>query len=281
MSTKYAFPKEAIDEFELKKNISFDLLPNQMKSIDEIGATKLTIDQLIKTANILSQEQGFKNYVIEKSKEFRPFSMSLFVFNDAVWRLMEKKEESHDTMLPMATIPWFHWEQGAVSSGNPHGAKRDDLLSSDIHLDPGKSLTVFGTGGDFCGILEGQVASRKRGPRPLLAPVLPGPNNLVPNYEIADIGVNLTLGNIKKTLYPEPSMKMDYTFSEHPKIYYEHGISLSAPGPKFKLKVGRKKPAGLYGDVILLLGKRWHADSDLTEVVEYHIWLSAFHSMLN
>jgi len=281
VSTKYSFPKEALDEFEIKHNISFNLSSVQMRSIEEMGCTKLTIQQLFNTAEILAQNQELANYVNEKSNQFGPFSMSLFVFNDAVWKLMEKKEESHDTMLAMATIPWFHWESAAISPGNPHGVRRDDMLSANILIDPEKSLTIFGTGGDFGGILEGQLADQKRGPRPLLVPVLPGPNNPVPKYDLTDIGVNIAFGNLEKVLYPEPLKKIDYTFSEHPKVFYEHGLSIAASGSKFKLKVGKKKPTGLHGDVMLLLGKRWHVDSDLTDVVEYHIWLTALHSMIN
>ncbi|MHA1906383.1 MAG: hypothetical protein ACW98Y_03735 [Candidatus Thorarchaeota archaeon] len=247
---------------------------------EEKEGTRLTRAQLISVAEQLNQGDSLHSYVQTIADDFNPLSVAVFVFNDAVWKLMEKKEVSTDTMLPMVTIPGFFWKQSSVSQGNPYGSERDSYHKSSCVYNPGKNISIMGSGGDFCGIVEAQLAEHKTRPRPVLAPHLPGPTNPVPRYESDDIGINISLTNISVELYTNPQKRMDYTFSEHPKVFYDHGMALVTDGSNVQLRVGGKKPQNLYGDVWVLFGKRWGPEEDPLKVIQFHVWLNALNACI-
>lgn len=280
MSTKFSFPFVAIHEFEQRNAVSFQLTKEQMISGEEKGSTKLTKDQLLSVAAQINVGTSLDSFVQENADNFNPLSVTLFVFNDAVWKLMDKKEESKDTMLPMATIPGFFWKLAELSQGNRLGVRRDDYHKSSCIFKPNHSLSLMGSGGDFCGIIEAQLADYKPDARPVIAPHLPGPTNPVPKYEAQDIGVSIDLSNISTEIYTNPQKRMDYTFSEHPKIFYEHGIAIVTDGQNVTLRVGGRKPQNLYGDVWVLFGKRWKPESNPVDIIHFHVWLNALYSSL-
>jgi hypothetical protein len=129
-------------------------------------------------------------------------------------------------------------------------------------------------------MLEGQLADQETGPRPVMSPTLPGTKEKVPKYENQEIEVRLDFGNLKTDLYPEPWKAIDYTFSEHPKVFYDHGLSITAEGKKVHLRVGKKKPQPLHGDVFLLFGKNWESDTPGHEKILFHVWLNALSNLL-
>jgi hypothetical protein len=242
--------------------------------------TTLKRQQLYQMAEMLAVNQTLEEFVNSLSDRFQPLSISLLVFNDALWKLMKKKAGSLDTMLPIVTIPFFYWKRTAVTKNNPYGVKRSPTSKSSLHIGHNQSAVLWGLGGEFCGILEGQLADQETGPRPVISPTLPGSTEMVPKYEDQEIEVKLDLGNLKADLYPDPWKTIDYTFSEHPKVFYEHGLSIAAEGKKVHLRVGNKKPQSMHGDVILLLGKHWEPDTPGHVIILFHVWLNALSNLL-
>ena len=90
----------------------------------------------------------------------------------------------------------------------------------------------------------------------------------------------MQFGNLRTNLYPEPSKSIDYTFSEHPRIFYEHVLSVSSEGMQVRLGIGKKKAQPLHGDIILLLGKHWESETSGHEILFYHVWLNALSELL-
>ncbi|KXH77293.1 MAG: hypothetical protein AM326_12515 [Candidatus Thorarchaeota archaeon SMTZ-45] len=228
----------------------------------------------------LSGNEPISDYVTNLTSQFQPLSMSLFVFNDSLWKLMEKKPESINTMLPIVTIPRFYWKESAINPKNPHGVKRDHDSNLNLELELHKYFALKGVGGEFGGILEGRVVDQESGPRPIITPTFPGSKKMVPKYDVQNIEVRMEFGNLRPHLYPSPLKSIDYTFSEHPRVFYEHGLSVSSDGLQVQLGVGNKKAHPLHGDVLLLLGKRWDSDTPRHEILFYHVWLNALSNLL-
>jgi hypothetical protein len=280
VSTRYEFSSKAIDCFEEHTGVTLHLLDEQRKSLDERSCTSLSLDQLFDAAQALDQKNDPWEYVRTGAKEFAPLSLSLYVFNQAVWRLMARKTANQETMLAMATIPWFYWDKEAESERNPFGAKRDARHNSIVDIEPGKSFRIGGSGGNFCGILDGRIAAQRKAGRPILIPNLPESGKLVPYYEPDDVSVILSADGLLSSLYPAPDKRIDYSFSEHPRNFYDHGIQISADGSTVKLQIGNKKPQQMFGEVVVLLGKTWDAETLEERVVQYHTWLAVLHRLI-
>ncbi|MGY5856037.1 MAG: hypothetical protein RTS72_05505 [Candidatus Thorarchaeota archaeon] len=280
MSTRYLFRQEDLEQFEQIHGQILELTKEQNEVLESKGRTTLTKQQLSRMSEDLAGNQTNTEFVNNLAGHFQPLSMSLFVFNDSLWKLMEKKPESMNTMLPIVTIPLFYWKKSAVNQKNPYGVKRDQNNRLSLNIEPHQSVAFQGLGGEFCGILEGQLADRETGPRPVLAPTFPGSKEKVPKYEIQEIKIGMQFGNLRANLYPNPLKSIDYTFSEHPKIFYEHGLSVSSEGKQVQLGIGNKKAQPLYGDVNLLIGKRWVSNAPGHDILHYHIWLNAFSDLL-
>lgn len=280
MSTRYAFNQNALEQFEQISGQKLDLTKKQNYMLEDEAATTLTTQQLRDISENLAGELSIHEFVASLTSQFQPLSMSLFVFNDSLWKLMEKKEDSADTMYPIASIPRFYWKESAINPKNPFGVQRE--LSSDLSLtiEPHKSIVLSGLGGEFCGIVEGQLVGRKIETRPILTPTLPGMTEKVPRYDTQNIEVRLDIRDLKTNLYPSPSKAIDYTFSEHPKVFYEHGLSVLSEGSQVQLRIGNGKARPLHGDAILLLGRRWEPEIPGHEIVLYHAWLNALAGLL-
>jgi hypothetical protein len=280
VSTRYEFSRKAINYFEEDTGISLHIRIDQQKSLDEKGCTALSLDQLLDAAQALDQENNPWEYVRREASDYAPLSLSLYVFNQAVWKLMTKKTVNQETMLAMATIPWFYWDKGVESEKNPFGAKRDTHHNSIVDIEPGKSVKITGKGGNFCGILDGRIAAQRKVGRPILIPNLPESGKLVPYYEPDDVSVILSTNGLASSLYPKPDKRIDYSFSEHPRNFYDHGIQISATDSTVKLQIGNKKPQAMFGETIVLLGKTWDAETLEEKVVQYHTWLAVLHQLI-
>ncbi|MHA1964159.1 MAG: hypothetical protein ACXACG_02975 [Candidatus Thorarchaeota archaeon] len=280
MSTRYLFSQEDLNQFGQIHGQSFELTKEQYEMLGNKGRTTLSKQQLGLVSEALAGNQTTSEFVNSYRDHFQPLSMSLFVFNDSLWKLMEKKPESVNTMLPMATIPLFYWKKTAITPKNPYGVKRDPNSRLSLNIEPHQSVAFQGLGGEFCGILEGQLVDQETGPRPIIAPTFPGPKEKVPKYEFQEIEIRMQFGNLRANLYPNPRKSIDYTYSEHPKIFYEHGLSVSSEGIEVQLGIGNKRAQPLHGDVMLLLGKRWVSDAPGHEILFYHVWLNAFSDLL-
>ncbi len=280
MSSNFLFPLDALQEYEQRNSVSFHITQEQMEEGEERGGTRLRKSQLFSVAKQQNLRDDLQLWVQSLADNFNPLSLALFVFNDAVWKIMQRKEESTDTMLPMVTIPRYFWKQTSISPGNPYGSVRDTFHKTSCLFNPGNTFSIMGNGGDFCGIVEAQVAEQEASRRPVIEPHLPGPTNPVPKYEPQDIGVNVSLTDISVEIYTNPQKRMDYTFSDHPKVFYDHGMALATNGANVQLRVGRKRPQTLYGDVWVLFGKKWRPDTDPLNIIQFHVWLNALYECI-
>jgi len=280
--TNYSFRKEIIESFEREHGISVDLQPNQMDNLVDNGTTSLLLEQIDKLViEMSSSSDSVVEFVENLSEAIEPISMTLLVMNEATWKIMERKPRDADCMLPMVTIPWFHWSESAAASGKPRGIQRQDHGTTKITGEAnGKRIVMSGTGGNFCGILEGRIADPYSGARPLILPGNRGVVKLVPLYEKEDLRVTMNMNGLKTTLYPEPDTKVDYTYSESPRVFYNHGLQLKADGAQVRLCAGKGKEYELKGEVKVLLGKRIKEEDDSSTTLLFHIWLSALNRML-
>ncbi|MGY5861516.1 MAG: hypothetical protein RTU09_04015 [Candidatus Thorarchaeota archaeon] len=282
MSTNFSFRKETIESFEQEHGVSIDLQPNQQDNLGDSGTTSLLLEQIDKLVTEMSRSyDSIFGFIKDHSKAIEPISMTLLVMNEATWKIMEKKPKHADCMLPMVTIPWFHWSGNVVTPRNPEGIQRHDRGTARITgAINGKRIIISGTGGNFCGLLEGRVADPYSEARPLILPGDRGVVGLVPLYEKQDLTVTIDMDGLETTLYSEPDKKVDYTFSESPKTFYNHGLQLKADGAQVHLRVGKGKEYELRGEVKVLLGKHIKEEDDSSTTLLFHVWLSALNRLL-
>lgn len=282
MSTNFSFRKEIIEPFEQEHGVSINLQPNQQDSLVDSGTTSLLLEQIDRLVTEMSpSSDSIVGFIEERSGAIEPISMTLLVMNEATWKIMGKKPRDADCMLPMVTIPWFYWSGNADTPRNPRGIQRHDHGTTRITGDTdGKRIVISGTGGNFCGLLEGRVADPYSGVRPLILPGDRGVVGLVPLYEKQDLRVTIDMNGLKTMLYPEPDKKVDYTYSESPKVFYNHGLQLKADGAQVRLRVGKGKEYELRGEVKVLLGKRIKEEDDSSTTLLFHVWLSALNRLL-
>jgi len=276
MSTKYEFNNEAIENFCNNNGVTITLTVEQLNSLGTNGTTPLLIEQISGAADQLCpDDESLRNFLEKMSVEFHPVALSLYVLNDDLWKMMSRKHEHPERMLPMTTIPWFYWEKDAESRKNPSGIQRfvDSRYPFTIKVDR-ESLAFSGSGGDFAGLLEGRIADQRKGIRPLFIPGETGPKKIVARYESQLIQVRINIQSIQIALYPNPLKELDYFYSEHPRVFYDHGIQLVSQGEDVSLKVGKRKEAKLRGDVIILIGKSFKDISDSEEILRFHVWLN-------
>ncbi|MFW9909355.1 MAG: hypothetical protein ACFFEF_12335 [Candidatus Thorarchaeota archaeon] len=253
---------------------------DQIEQIDTSGATYLSYEQLALAADAIASPRDFENHAEHVTEQLEPLSCALFVFNPAVWRIMERKQDSPNTMLPTATIPWFYWKHGAITTSNPHGVRRDALTSGKLNVVPSHHLEISGPGGDFCGILEGKIVEQEVGPRAIIAPTFPGSDTMVPKYEPRDISVRVSLDKIDARLYPSPRNDVDYAFCEHPRVFFEHGFSIKIDGSGVRLRVDKRREQNLFGETLLLVGRKWQKEALPEAILAYHIWLAALFKII-
>jgi hypothetical protein len=138
-----------------------------------------------------------------------------------------------------------------------------------------KELTISGEGGDFSGIVEERVAQRKIEGRPLFIPSWSKSRKNVIYYDFNNLNVRINLQNVNIDLYPMPDSKLDYGFSESPKVFFKHGIKLYGDGGDFQLKVGNRPRTKLAGEVIIYIGKSPKSIKRSYEILYFHLLLNA------
>ena len=119
------------------------------------GKTPILAEQMMNIVDQLYPDENSRvKFLEEKTEFFQPISLSLYVLNDDLWKIMVRKEEHPDRMLPMTTIPWFYWEKEAETRGNPSGVRRVSDSNKPLKVKLRRdSLLIRGGGGDFCGLL--------------------------------------------------------------------------------------------------------------------------------
>jgi len=276
MSTNVEIDSESIANFCNMFGVSIDYTPEQAHKLKTHGRTHLLVDQLeILAQQICTDDACRKEFIETRSTSFHPVSMTLFVVNDALWKIMDRKDDHPDKMLPMTTIPWFYWEREAESRETPLGVRRLEDPDKPLKIDvDGNILKISGNGGDFSGILEGRIVDSRRGIRPLFIPGSPGSKKNMAKYESEFIEIKIDISSTKMVLYPVPEKEFDYIYSEHPRVFYDHGILLSTDGENTKLKVGSRKENTLRGKVRIFIGKAFKESEKSEDILTFHVWLS-------
>ena len=145
MSTNIEIDSESLakfcDEFGVRINYTLE----QSQNLRTQGKTKLSVDQVENIAQqICVDTDCLAKFIEQKSVAFQPVSMSLFVINDALWKIMGKKDDHPDKMLPMSTIPWFYWEKEAEDRKTPFGVRRLEVSDKPLPLCLYSSLLNLG-----------------------------------------------------------------------------------------------------------------------------------------
>lgn len=275
MSTRHEFSNKAIQDFCNQYGVTITYSAEQTSKLTDGGRTPLQINQISDVVDQLcTDESSLKKFIEEITTKLHPISLSLYVLNDDLWKIMERKHENPDKMLPMITMPWFYWEEEAEGRKNPSGVRREDSaqpLTIDIEKEV---LKISGNGGDFCGLLEGRIVDRFKGVRPLIIPRSTGPKKIVPNYEAQFIQIVINTSSSETLLYPIPMKELDYNYSEHPKVFYDHGIQIITEGKDVVLKVGNRRNTELRGKILIFIGKEFGQNDDSSNLLLFHVWLS-------
>ena len=156
MSTRYSFNKSTLRAFERKYDIGIDFDLGQETQLDRNGKTTLTIPQISDLLkDLCPTEESIVEFIQETSKNLVPISLTLFVINEATWKIMENKPKFPDKLLPMSMIPWFYWDPYYQRKGNPRGIRRHETGTCVVSITNDlKELILTGTGGDFSGLIE-------------------------------------------------------------------------------------------------------------------------------
>ena len=101
-----------------------------------------------------------------------------------------------------------------------------------------------------------------------------GTRKIVPSYESQEIRINIKKGTAEANLYPGPNKELDYNFSEHPKIFYDHGIKIAADGKDVYLQVGKRNNNQLREEVMIFIGKNFDTKDESKDILLFHVWLS-------
>lgn len=278
MSSRYSFTEEILAAFEVEYGIQVrDLVmpPSIADSSDSITLSKHQIHQ-IKHRLLESGHLPNINAILQSMMP--SISMSLFVLNDATWKLMGKKQDHQDKMLPMTTIPWFYWDKDSHSKW---GVKRYGDAISNASIDTArKVLTIEGDGGDFCGIIDRRAIAERYSQWRLVIPEFPNSSKMVPNYERARIKLSIDYGDGQITAFPNPRKDLDYSFSESPKVFYYHGLEIVVDGANTSLKVSNRQVTKLNGECRILIGRTSKIDTKLGSILGFHIWLDFLYGKL-
>ena len=277
MSTSYEFSNEAIQNFCNQHGITINLTAEQNERLTDFGKTPLLVDQISNVVNQLCpDEESLKKFIEQRSTEFDPIAVSLYVLNDDLWKIMSRKHEHPEKMLPMTTIPWFYWEKDEEGRKNPLGVKKTINPKHPLitKLDKGV-LKLSGKGGDFAGLLEGRIVDPYTGIRPIFIPGSAGPKKPVAKYDSQMVQVKINIHSSKTKLYPIPMKELDYIYSENPRVFYDHGIQIEIDGGDVNLKVGKRRETTLRGKVIVFIGKDFEEMPNSDQMLMFHAWLAA------
>lgn len=277
MSTKYGFEREALEHFQTKTGVNIEFSREQRAALERDSRTTLQGGQIAHIVESLCPTSASLFKFVETTKaELQPISLSLFVLNEDTWTLMQKKRDHNLNMLPMLTFPWVYWEPAAKTRTNPLGIRRDPRSELDVSVLENERCIVFsGIGGNFAGHMEGRVVQRHTGMRPLLIPGGVGEREKVPHYESQRLRIVIDASESDCALYPVPDKRLDYRFSETPKVFYEHGLRIDAASASVRLRVGTQPETRLRGETRVLIGKPPSSIKDSTTMITFHVWLNA------
>ncbi len=246
--------RELLDQFEIDLGLTSDqavaLKDNQPILLTE-GQLDFIVDQIVAVDDIDKFLKKFIDSVL-------PISLSLFVINERLWKMMGRKTWDNDKMLAMSTIPLCAWDKKLNDINNPKAVKRWTIqpCTFELLLDNTPTIKITGKGGDFSGFIE-----RK---------------NFLPNYIFESLTISVQFIDATIETYPTPREDLDYNYSDHARVFYEHGFAISIPGENVTLRIGKRLPIKMLGDVYLLIGTRVNVENKPYQGLLIDIWLRSF-----
>ncbi len=264
-------PAKAYEEFLKEIKIDLGFTPDQSAAYDRGESILLSKEQLDFIVDQLSVLEGIDSFLIRFTSSIQPISLSLFVLNDKLWKIMERKLWDPEKMLAMSTIPLCAWDKNSESISNTKAVKRWTVHPSTFAISFGEypKMSITGEGGDFSGFIDqSQLTARKFG--------IPESRKEIPNYIFDKLDIKVELDDYSIETYPKPRDDLDYDYSDHARVFYEHGFAVSLPGENVTLKVGKRKPAKMLGEVYLLIGRRVNVEEEPFTGLLLDIWLRAF-----
>jgi len=262
------YPSKAYSEFVHQFNIDLELTPKQSSALVEGKGIRLSEMQLDIIVNQMTSEDGIEEFLKENCGILLPLSVSLFVINDKLWSIMQRKVWDPQKMLAMSTIPLCTWDQKHESTSNPKGVKRWPIRPNTLNLsfDEKYMMKIQGEGGDFSGFIEqSQLTMRKWG--------IPETRKLIPNYIFQTLRIDVALNKAAIEIHPSPRDELDYDYSQHARVFFEHGLMVQVPGEDVTLQVGKRGPTQMAGEVFLHIGKRFEKDEVSKQELLVDIWL--------
>ena len=251
--------RELLDQFE----IDLGLTSEQLIALESNQVILLSEKQLDFIVGQMVVLDGIDEFLKKFVHSILPISLSFFVINDRLWKMMERKSWDNDKMLAMSTIPLCAWYKKSGKTSNPKDVKRWTVHPStfELSLENTPTIRVKGEGGDFTGFIERR--------------------NDLPKYIFQSLEIGVEFNNATIETYPEPRDNLDYNYSDPARVFYEHGFAISLPGENVTLKVGKRRPIKMLGDVYLLIGTRVNAEDKPYQGLMIDLWLRAFQRRLS
>jgi hypothetical protein len=263
-------PKAAYEQLTQKFELEIPFSSDQEDLFRSEKRVSLSPEQMDGLVDQISSRYGTSAFLMQNVTKIPPVGMSLFVLNNDLWKMMERKPWEEDKMLAMSTIPFCFWEQKEESTSNPKAVKRWDLGSSEmVFRSKPLSLSIAGNGGDFCGFIEQRmITSRRFG--------LPESKKLIPNYKFKSLEVTADLSKADMQVHPLPMENLDYDFSMSAKEFHNHGVQIAIPGKYVTLNVEKRKPAKLKGEVHILIAAAFNDENEHFRALVADVWFWTF-----
>ncbi|MGY5881211.1 MAG: hypothetical protein RTV31_13225 [Candidatus Thorarchaeota archaeon] len=237
--------RQLADEYE----IDLGLTEEQSIALQSDRPFLMNDGQLDYIIDQMAEMNGIESYLRSHSEVLLPISLSLFVINDRLWKMMERKAWDKEKMLAMCTIPLCAWERKSENTSNPKGVKRWPVHSNkfDLSLEKDQKILIRGEGGDFSGFIEqSHLTMKKFG--------IPESRKLIPNYIFEKIQIEVLLNRAVIEVHPKPRDDLDYDYSVSARTFYNNGFAISVPGEDVELTISKRKPTKMNGEVFLLIG---------------------------
>ncbi|MFX1482327.1 MAG: hypothetical protein ACFFCP_03975 [Promethearchaeota archaeon] len=267
LTMKTGYHAATYSHFEESFNTDIKFSTGQQDVLQNGESVILTLNQLNEVIDSLDSD----SYIATYANSLSPLSMSLYVINDTLWKMMEKKLWDPDKMLAMTTFPLCAWDAREEKASNPKGVKRGTVETGRISFsdEPDGSIIISGEGGDFCGFIErSHLTARKWG--------VPESRKLIPNYVYCEAIIKVNLHRASLEIHPTPRDMLDYDFSDSARVFHNHGALLTLPGEDLTLSIEGRNPSKLKGEVQLLFGTRADKDKEEYRALLADLWLGIF-----
>ncbi|MFW9803984.1 MAG: hypothetical protein ACFFFC_15080 [Candidatus Thorarchaeota archaeon] len=271
---KVSQSKTVFDEFSQKHGVDIRFSPEQYDLLEKNQDIVLSPRQMDDLVSQLSSQDGMVNFLEETASQIPAVCMSLYVLNDSLWRMMERKPWDQNKMLAMSTMPYCYWDKNQLSTSNPKAVKRWELGSNELtYMSAVPSLSIEGNGGDFNGFIEqSMITNRRFG--------IPDTNRPIPNFQFKGIKVTAQLSEADVIIHPKPLDIFDYDFSAPAKTFHDLGVDIIISGEYVTLEIENRKPAKLHGDVHILIGVPVDFESQQFGLLFADVWFWAFRKTL-